>query len=203
MRIVSLLPSATEIVCALGLADALVGVSGDCDYPPEVRQKTVLSDAMVTADLPSPAIDRRIRHLRHAGKSVYHLDSVQLARLRPDLILTQEQCAVCAPSYSLVTQAARMVEADARIVSLEPRGVRDILETIRLVGEWREADLLTALPGWDDLPAVRDGRVYLTDASSYINRPGPRIVDGLAILAAIVNPTARAADVSAGAMERL
>ncbi|MDR7451814.1 MAG: cobalamin-binding protein [Armatimonadota bacterium] len=286
MRIVSLLPSATEIVCALGLADSLVGISHDCDYPPEIRNRPVLSEAVVTGDLPSAVIDARIREQVHRGRSVYHLDEAQLARLRPDLILTQELCRVCAPSYSLVQQAAKILDAKPGIVSLEPRGLRDILANIQLVGdltgtstqaraivdglqeridavsravagttrprvaclewlepifvgghwvpemvevagghdvlgragepsfvvEWdqvvaaqpdvivlmpcgfdiprtrRELDLLTTRPGWEALSAVRAGRVYLTDASAYFNRPGPRIVTGLEILAAILHP---------------
>jgi len=286
MRIVSLLPSATEIVCALGLADRLVGISHDCDYPPEIRGRPILSEAIVTGDLPSGVIDARIREQLHRGRSVYHLDEAQLARLRPDLILTQELCQVCAPSYTLVRQAAKILDADVKIISLEPRGLSDILDNILLVGdltgtgeqarmivnhlqeridtvrravadhprrrvvciEWlepvfvgghwvpelvelaggddvlgtagepsrvvpwaqvvgaapevlvlmpcgfdiprtrRELGLLTTRPGWDDLPAVRSGRVYLTDASAYFNRPGPRIVTGLEILAAILHP---------------
>lgn len=135
MRIVSLLPSATEMVCALGLSDQLVGVSHDCDYPPEIRGKPVLSEAIVTTDLPSGLIETRIRGQVHKGKSVYHLDERQLADLAPDLILTQELCAVCAPSYTLVKQAARLLDAGTSIVSLEPQGLEDILDNLRLVGE--------------------------------------------------------------------
>jgi iron complex transport system substrate-binding protein len=300
MRIVSLVPSATEIVTSLGLVDALVGVSADCDFPPAIRGLPVLSDASVEAGLSSPEIDRHIRGRIHTGRSVYHLDADLLAQLRPDLILTQELCAVCAPAFSLVTQAARVLDADARIVSLEPRGLWDILDNIRLVGEltgareraaevsgrlrtrieimaerfagpriraaclewldplyagghWvpemvalaggvdvlgtaREASrmvawsevcaarpealivmpcgfdvararaeirLLSTRPGWEDLPAVRSGRVYLTDASSYFNRPGPRIVDGLEILSGLLHPEAGPVSVPAGASERL
>jgi len=117
MRIATLLPSATEIVCALGLSESLVGISHDCDYPPEIRSRPVLSDAIVGAELPSRTIDDRIRGQLHKGKSVYHLDEAQLAQLRPDLILTQELCEVCAPSYTLVKQAAKVLEAGTRIVS--------------------------------------------------------------------------------------
>lgn len=140
MRIVSLLPSATEIVCALGLTDWLIGVSHDCDYPPAVAGKRILSDALVSAAAPSPQIDAAIRGRVHTGKSVYHLDAGQLAALEPDLILTQELCRVCAPSFTEVRRAARVLEGRTRLVSLEPRGLDDILETIRDVGRLTGAD---------------------------------------------------------------
>lgn len=301
MRIVSLLPSATEMVCALGLIEGLVGISHDCDYPPEIRNKPVLSEAIVTPDLPSGLIDARIRDQMHKGKSVYHLDEQQLALLRPDLILTQELCTVCAPSYTLVKQAAKVLEAETKIVSLEPRGILDILDSITLIGEltgtqhharavveglraridrvqtqtaalatprvvciewldpifigghwvpemvqmaggwdalgrpgepsyvitWdqvlsaepdvlvlmpcgfdvlrtrQEVHLLTERPGWSDLPAVQRGRVYLTDATSYFNRPGPRIVTGLEILATILHPKVFSYDLPPAAFELL
>lgn len=135
MRIVSLVPSATEIVAGLGLAGALVGISADCDFPPAIRGTPVLSEAVVAPGASSPAIDLHVRTHVHSGKSVYHLDAAQLAALRPDLILTQELCRVCAPSYTVVAQAARALGAEARIVSLEPRGLDDVLDNIRLVGD--------------------------------------------------------------------
>jgi len=134
LRIVSLLPSATEIVCALGLTDALVGISHDCDYPPAVSAMPVLSQAIITGDLSSGEVDRQIREQLHQGLSVYHLDQGQLGRLAPTLILTQELCEVCAPSFTLVEAAARIAGSDSRIVSLEPHGLEDILDTITLVG---------------------------------------------------------------------
>src|SRR5437870_11804372 len=89
-RIVSLLPSATEIVCALGLADALVGVSHDCDFPPEVRGKPVLSGAIVTAAESSRAIDRQIRGAVHLGASAHRPAACSRARPETDLLLTPE-----------------------------------------------------------------------------------------------------------------
>ena len=290
MRIVSLVPNPTEIVCALGLGKALVGVSHDCDFPPEVQGKPVLSQAIVSPDARSAATDSRIREAVHSGTSVYHLDAGALARLNPDLILTQELCTVCAPSYTLVTNAAKLLDSDVKIVSLEPHRLHDVLDNIRLVGEltgteprartlaaglqdridrvaastasagangraprprvvclewmdpiyvaghwvpemvdaaggldvlgrpgeasrvveWEEVvtarpeilvlmpcgydiartraemETLTTRPGWRDLPAEQAGRVFLTDASSYFNRPGPRLVDGIEMLAAAI-----------------
>lgn len=300
MRIATLLPSATEIVCALGLSESLVGISHDCDYPPEIRSRPVLSEAIIGGDLPSRTIDERIRGQVHTGTSVYHLDEQQLVALRPDLILTQELCEVCAPSYTLVRQAAKVLDAETTIVSLEPLGLDDVLENIVLVGdltgaqprahqltaglrrridtvksataglptrsvvclEWldplfaaghwipemveyaggrdllgraaqpsfvvdwatvrgvdpevlivmpcgfdvprtrRESRLLTDRPGWGGLRAVRGGQVYLTEATSYFSRPGPRLIDGLEILATILHPEV-SFKIPAGAVERL
>jgi iron complex transport system substrate-binding protein len=285
VRIVSLLPSATEIVCALGLSDALVGISQDCDFPPEIRGRPVLSAAIVDPAEPSGLIDRRIRNAVHNGQSVYHLDAAALARLAPDLILTQELCAVCAPSYTLVQRAAKVLRGQPHVLSLEPTSLSDVLDNILLVGrmagserraealverlrarieairghalpsrprvaclEWldplyvggrwipemvdaaggldvlgepgrpsrlvsweavldAQPEVLVLMPcgfdvprtraelgrlmgrqGWIDVPAVRASRVYLTDASAYFNRPGPRLVDGLEILASAIHP---------------
>lgn len=286
IRIVSLLPSATEIVCELGLSDRLVGVSHDCDWPHEISGKPVLSEAIVTSELPSAQVDQIIRNQVHSGRSVYHLDEQQLEALKPDLILTQELCEVCAPSYSDVLQAARILERSTKIVSLEPTSLVEVLENIKLIGhltgktrraqeliealetriervesraelvedqprtlciEWlnplfaaghwvpemvelaggdtfgeagepsfeigwdeverfnpevivlipcgydpqrtaSELDVLTSYEGWEELTAVKRDQVYLVHGSFYFNRPGPRIVTGLEILAKAFHP---------------
>lgn len=135
MRIVSLLPSATEIVCALGLQDSLVAVTHECDYPPAVVGKPVLTASVVTGATTSGAVDRHIRRLVHDGSSVYRLDADRLASVQPDLILTQELCDVCAVAYPTVQQAARRLEGPVQLVSLEPQSLGDVFENIRLVGE--------------------------------------------------------------------
>ena len=244
----------------------------------------VLSQPVATPDLTSAAIDRRIREDVHAGTSVYHLDAETLARVDPTLILTQELCSVCAPSFTTVRRAARLLDAPVQIVSLEPRSLADVLDNVQLVadlsgvpvhgravvaelrsridavvasagperprvaflewmdpifvgGHWvpemiaaaggldvlgvagrpsmqvpwdavrdarpevlivapcgfhlararEEAALLARLDGWRELPAVRRGQVYIVDASSYFNRPGPRLIEGLEILASVLN----------------
>src|SRR5215831_10269263 len=107
MKIVSLLPSATEIVCALGLADSLVGVTHECDYPPAVQGKPVLTASRITGhDLTSAEIDHAVSTRLGGHESLYELDEAGLQALRPDLVLTQELCAVCAVSYAEVQQAA-------------------------------------------------------------------------------------------------
>ncbi|HEV2708440.1 MAG TPA: cobalamin-binding protein [Pyrinomonadaceae bacterium] len=134
-RIVSLLPSATEIVCALGLADALVGITHECDFPPEVSEKPRLTASRISHErLSSREIDHAVRTQLDGHGSIYELDEELLRTLRPDLIITQELCEVCAVSYRTVERAARMFDADLRVVSLEPNTIADIFSNIRTVG---------------------------------------------------------------------
>ena len=136
LRIVSLLPSTTEIVCALGLEDALVGITHECDYPPVITTRTRLTASHISHEsMTSGEIDHAVRAQLSGHGSIYQLDEAKLASLKPDLILTQELCDVCAVSYKTVRQAARVLEADARVVSLEPNTLSDIFANIRTVGE--------------------------------------------------------------------
>lgn len=283
-RIVSLLPSATEIVCALGLADRLVAVTHECDHPAEV----IAGIPRVTASrLPpeltrSAEIDAAVRAGIASGHGLYLLDDELLTGLQPDLVLTQELCAVCAVAYPVVLAAARTAGGDAgpMVVSLEPHDIDDVLATIELVAdlagvpergaalvadlrrrlaatapparrprvalvEWLEplfapghwvteqveaaggrsvlgaasersreaswADLAAGDPevvvlglcGFDlgrtvqewrafepPLPlrqttAWKRGELWAIDGSAYVSRPGPRLVDGVEVLAAI------------------
>ncbi|HEV2013723.1 MAG TPA: cobalamin-binding protein [Candidatus Dormibacteraeota bacterium] len=134
MRIASLLPSATEIVCALGLEESLVAVTHECDYPESVKGKPVVTRSVLEGTGGSAQIDRHIRDLVHQGSSIYALDAERLAALRPDVILTQELCEVCAVSYPLVEKAARRSSTTMQLVSLEPERLADVLEHVRLVG---------------------------------------------------------------------
>ena len=287
MRIVSLLPSTTEIVCALGLEAELAGITHECDFPPSVVDKPRLTSSRISHEtMTSAQIDHAVRSQLDGHGSIYDLDEARLRELEPDLILTQELCEVCAVSYKTVKRAARMFAADASVVSLEPNTIGDIFENIRLVGtltgrkseadrlvgelgcrldrvreatarvdrrprtlmlEWLEPpfapghwvpeqveiaggdqgfgragqrsvtttaeeitayapevivlipcgyykeDILRQLPGanlpegWNDLPAVKAGEVWATDATSYFSRPGPRVVEGVEILARILH----------------
>ena len=291
MRIVSLLPSATEIVWALDLADQLVAISHDCDWPPEITDRPVLSDSVIDTGADSAAIDAQVREQVHTGRSIYHVDDEKLQALDPDLILTQELCKVCAPAFDDVQAAARIVDDRPRVVSLEPSGLDGILDNIHTVaaqtacepraellieglrgridevkerlagaesrprvlclewleplflgGHWvpemvelaggrplgapgdhsresdwneihafdpdcivlmpcgfdlertrREAKTVTVRDQWQRLRAVREGNVYITNGSAYFNRPGPRAIVGLEILARCIHP-ARCAD---------
>jgi len=142
-RIVSLLPSATEIVCALGLEDALVGVTHECDYPPAVVGKPQLTASRIShLTMTSAEIDHAVRSQLDGHGSIYDLDEEGMRALKPDLIITQELCDVCAVSYKTVEQAARLFERDVRVVSLEPNTIADIFANIRTVGNLtgREAE---------------------------------------------------------------
>jgi iron complex transport system substrate-binding protein len=292
MRIVSLLPSATEIVFALGLGDELVGVTHECDWPPEASQiPAVTRSTHDLAALSSREIDRLVGEAVHGGSSLYELDEAALAATEPDLILTQELCAVCAVGYREVNEFVRMIDADVRVVSLEPTSIEGILNSISTVGAMTEAedaavdvvaDLRERLKkletrqarrreggqppvrvvglewldppfalghwvpeqvrragGWDllgnegqksvrtsweailevdpetlilmpcgyhlaetvdqwdrapkpafwrELEAVRRGQVFAVDGSAYFSRPGPRVIDGIGLLAEIFDP---------------
>ncbi|MBA2315077.1 MAG: cobalamin-binding protein [Chloroflexi bacterium] len=294
MRIVSLLPSATEIVCALGLEDELVGVTHECDWPPEVAGKPVMTASVEDhGGHTSRQIHDLVTDSVHGGSSLYMLDEAALEAAEPDLILTQELCAVCAVSYRQVNEVARAIDADIRVVSLEPTSLEGILHTITTVGAMTEAEeeaielverLRTRLAsveqavmerrdrgvpsvrvvglewldppfavghwvpeqisragGWDllgeagarsrqttwqavaavdpetlvlmpcgfhlaetvaewertprpaqwhGLEAVRRRQVVAVDGSSYFSRPGPRVIDGIELLAAILHPDA-------------
>jgi len=127
MRIVSLLPSATEIVCALGLAEQLVGVSHECDFPAAIVGRPVLTEPKINPLGDSLGIDAAVRALVRDGLSVYRIKSDILAQLQPDLIVTQEQCDVCAVSYDEVVAATRqLLHQPAVIVSLKPQRLDDI-----------------------------------------------------------------------------
>lgn len=140
LRIVSLLPSATEIVCALGLTANLVGVTHECDFPPGVAQKPHLTQSRISHEsLSSAEIDAAVREQLSGADSIYTLDDKLLQELRPTLILTQELCDVCAVSYAEVERAARMYTADARVVSLEPTTIAEIFENVLLIGKLCDA----------------------------------------------------------------
>jgi iron complex transport system substrate-binding protein len=136
MRIASLLPSSTEIVCALGLEENLVGITHECDFPPQIRNLPHLTASRISHEtMTSAEIDHAVRSQLDGHGSIYDLDTERLAELKPDLILTQELCEVCAVSYEFVKQAAKMYVADAKVVSLEPNTIADIFENIKTVGE--------------------------------------------------------------------
>jgi iron complex transport system substrate-binding protein len=302
-RIASLLPSTTEIACALGFEDALVGRSHECDSPPGVVRLPVLTEPKLDAGRPSREIDDRVKQLVRDGLSVYRVDAERLRELAPTVILTQDHCEVCAASLADVEQALAAWKGDRpRIVSLDPRTLADVWDDIdRVAGalgaedrarslreslskriaavraqtglvdappsvacvewidplmaagnwmpelvalaggrslfgevgahspwlEWQELraadpDVILVLPcgfdlvrtrselaplleqpGWSELSAVRAGRVFLADGNHYMNRPGPRLVDSLEILAEMLHPERFPPDHRGDGWERL
>jgi iron complex transport system substrate-binding protein len=134
VRIVSLLPSATEILFDIGAGDEVVGVTHECDYPEAAKTRPRLTSSALPHAASSAEIDRHVRASLHQGSSLYHLDSDMLERLAPDLIVTQELCAVCAVSYDIVDRAAKRLRSDPRIISLEPSSLDDVFATIALLG---------------------------------------------------------------------
>jgi iron complex transport system substrate-binding protein len=141
MRIVSLLPSATEIVAALGLTDELVGITHECDWPPEIAGTPVMTRSVFDLSTSSGSdIHRLVSDAVHGGSSLYELDEEALEAAQPDLILTQELCQVCAVSYREVNEVARAIDADITVVSLEPTSLEGIFNTISTVGAMTDAE---------------------------------------------------------------
>lgn len=291
MKIVSLLPSATEIVYALGLGDDLVGVTDECDFPPEAATKPVVSRSSLPQGRPLSAreIDDVVRERMGAEQPLYVLDKDLIRREQPDVIMTQDLCRVCAvPSGQVQRALDELGASDAKVVSLDPQTLDDVVAQVEVVGELldradgggrlasdlrarvaRVRETATRLPtirvfalewfdppfvgghwvpemveagggsnllsakgepshvvGWHeireagpeivvfmpcgyyleeaeaeaerlfdqpdlaDTSAARNGNVFAVDATSYFSRPGPRIVDGVEILAWAIHPEA-------------
>lgn len=284
MRVVSLLPSATELCYALGVEP--VGVSHECDYPPQAREQPTVIRSRVDADATSQEINEQVDQALESG-GVYELDRERLERLDPDLILSQGVCEVCAVDDSNVRQAVSDLDLAADIVTTDPHSLADVFADIERLGErlcretaaadllagyrerverieritpedgprtavldwldpvmvaghwipgmvarvggsyglaapgersrpreWSEIraedpEVLVAAPcgfdltqtaenigdltereGWSDVAAVEAGRVYLIDGNQFVNRPGPRLVETLELLAGILHPEA-------------
>jgi len=287
-KIVSLLPAATEIVCALGLEENLVGRSHECDYPEPVKQLPVCSEANIPDNIGSAAIDTKVKELLTDALSVYTVKRDLIKQLRPDVVITQAQCEVCAVSLKEVEEALEdCLDKQSTIISLQPDSlgaifnniqevaavldvpasgeqlIEDLQERVGIIshklkfmenkptvaciewlepmmvsGNWvpelvtiaggvpilaengkhspyvkwediqqhdpdvivvmpcgfsiertmKEVNLLLQLPGFAEMKAVKNDRFYIADGNQYFNRPGPRIVDSIEILAEITHP---------------
>jgi iron complex transport system substrate-binding protein len=135
MRVVSLLPSATEIVFALGRGDDLVGVTFECDYPPEAKLRRVVSTSSLAEGLTPAEIDAEVSARVAAGEDLYRLDEGALAELDPDVVLTQDLCAVCAVDLARVDDALAYLGCSAQIVTLDPHRLEDVMDSIVRVGD--------------------------------------------------------------------
>ena len=135
LRIVSLLPSATEIICELGLGDYLVGVTHECDYPPSVTSLPRVTRTLIPHNATSREIDRLVRTQLQSQRALYTLDMPVLEQLRPTLIVTQALCDVCAVAAAEVTAAASQLPGQPTVVNLEPMRLAEVFECMRLVGE--------------------------------------------------------------------
>lgn len=167
-RIVSLLPSATELLFAVGAGDRVVAVTHECDHPPDAVRglPRLTANALPTEGAGSHEIDTHIRSARHAGSSIYELDAERLAQLQPDLIVTQELCDVCAVAYETVERAVRRLPGAVPIVSLEPRTLDDVIATAAAVGRATGDERAGAL-----LAAAMRERVAVVAA---LDPPAPR-----------------------------
>lgn len=300
MRIVSLLPSATEIVCALGLGDRLVGVTHECDFPQSVQSLPRVTRTLIPADAASCEIDRLVSEQLNTTKALYQLDLPLLKELRPDVIVTQSLCDVCAVSPNDVQTALAQLSGAPRVVNLEPQSLDGLFEAIRQVasavgvsaedtirqlrgrveavamrsagvserprvtflewldppfssGHWnpelvriaggieglgkegqpsrrlrweevfawrpdviviaccgfdvkrtlQDVTVVQSMAGWRELPAVRSGRVYVADGSHYFNRPGPRLIESLELLARAIHPDRHQLPVGMSALHRV
>jgi iron complex transport system substrate-binding protein len=135
-RIVSFLPSATEMAFALGLGDQLVGITHECDYPPEVAGKpVVVRNVLPIEKMSQPEIDAAVTQRMRDGLSLYQVDEKLLQELAPDIILTQDLCQVCAPSGNEVTQALELLAKKPQILWLTPKSLEDIFDNLRELGE--------------------------------------------------------------------
>jgi iron complex transport system substrate-binding protein len=164
MRIVSLLPSATEIVCALGLGDQLVGVTHECDHPEFVRPLPKVTTTLIPTDASSREIDALVRERLKTQRALYSLDLPTLERLDPELIVTQALCDVCAVAEAEVQAAACRLPGRPRVVNLEPTSLADVFETLKIVGraagvELGAAEVVRALRVRVEAVAERSARV--------------------------------------------
>lgn len=170
MRIVSLVPSATEMLYALGLGDSVVAVTHECDYPPEARSLPHLTRTVLAPGLSASEIDRAVKARVAEGQALYELDEELLARLEPDLIVTQAVCAVCAVSYEEVVDVAARLPSRPKVVQQDPSTLGEMLEDVVRLGE------ATAIPQQaHELRGELEGRLATVRAAVSGASP-PRVI---------------------------
>jgi len=170
MRIASLVPSATEMLYALGLGDSVVGVTHECDYPPQARSLAHLTRTVLPPGLSAADIDRAVKARVAEGQALYELDEELLARLAPDLIVTQAVCAVCAVSYEEVLEVAARLPSKPRVVQQDPSTLGEMLEDVIRLGE------ATGIPNLaHELRGELEGRLA-TVRAAVAGAPMPRVI---------------------------
>src|SRR3954453_13653085 len=155
MRIASLVPSATEMLYALGLGDSVIGVTHECDYPPEAAGKPHLTRSVIPEGLSAAEIDREVRERTERGAAIYELDAERLDELEPDLIVTQQVCEVCAVSFDDVRAIAQEIASEPQLLSLDPSTIGEVLADVRtlaLAAEVPEAGEALLAGAADRLP---------------------------------------------------
>src|SRR3954451_19184416 len=135
MRIVSLLPSTTEILFALGAGDDVVGVTFECDYPAQARTRRIVSTSSLPDGLEPAAIDALVAERMSAGEDLYHLDEGALSELDADVVVTQDLCAVCAVDVSVVDEALAHLGCRAEVVTIDPHSLDEVLASIEVLGK--------------------------------------------------------------------
>src|SRR6266851_7272673 len=140
MQICSFLPSATEILYALGLGNSVAGVTFECDFPPEAGGKAIVVDTNLAHHLTSAEIDHEVNANSSHGEGLYRIDIAKLEAIKPDLIVTQELCDVCAISTSYVAKAVHQLSSKPQVLSLTPHTLEDVLKDILRVGEATDRD---------------------------------------------------------------
>jgi iron complex transport system substrate-binding protein len=170
VRIVSLLPSTTEILFAIGAGDDVVGVTFECDHPPAARTRTIVSTSAMPEDLAPAEIDAFVASAMSRGEDLYHLDEGALSGLDADLVVTQDLCAVCAVDVSVVDDALAHLGCTAEVLTIDPHTMDQVFDSIGVLGkatghEAEAADLVAGLR--DRLSAVR---------RRVAGRPRPRVM---------------------------
>jgi iron complex transport system substrate-binding protein len=140
VRIVSLVPSATEMLFALGLGDEVTAVTHECDYPPDARDRPRVTRDVIGPGLPPAEIDRAVRELTEEGRAIYELDEDALVRLQPDLIVTQALCDVCAVSYDDVKAVAERLDSKPQVISLDSHTLGEVLGDVRVLAQATDAN---------------------------------------------------------------
>lgn len=171
VRIVSLLPSSTEILFALGAGDQVVGVTFECDYPPQARQRRIVSTSALPEGLPPADVDRLVAQRLAAGEDLYHLDRGALADLDADLVVTQDLCAVCAVDVGHVRDALDYLACDGQVLTIDPHRLGEVVASIRTLG-----DATGTRPRADALVAELSGRLDAVARAVGDREPVPTLV---------------------------